>query len=192
MDSLSTYADARDDELAMRSIYGVISLALVCAGSLSADGGTLILRQTAGPLTISIFSSPEPLRVGAGDISVMVQRSDDKSTVLDATVKLHLTHTTPDGISEVFVPATHAKATNKLLYASQVNLTADGAWKLVSTVDSKAGSAEVAVNIDVMPPEPRIFAYWPYFAVVPLIIILFAINQWLKAKRKATNPRVRA
>ncbi len=176
----------------MKAIYSIIVLAFLCPGFLLADGGTLLLRQHAGPLIISIFSTPEPLRVGSGDISVMVQKSEDKSTVLDATVKLHLTHTTPDGISEVFVPATHAKATNKLLYASQVNLAAEGSWKLVSTVNSKVGNAEVAANIDVMPPEPRILAYWPYFAVVPVIIILFAMNQWLKAKRKATNPRVPA
>jgi hypothetical protein len=176
----------------MKTAYSILFLLSVCPAVLVADGGALLVRQNAGPLTISIFSSPEPLRVGTGDLSVMVQRSNDKSTVLDATVKLHLTHKTPDGISEVFVPATHAKATNKLLYASQVNLTAEGPWKLVTTVDSKIGNAEVAANIDVMPAEPRIIAYWPYFAVVPLIIILFAINQWLKAKRKITNPRVSA
>jgi YtkA-like protein len=176
----------------MKEVCGVLILLPICAGSLLADGGALLVKQNAGPLTISIFSSPEPLRVGTGDISVMVQRSEDKSTVLDATVKLHLTHSTPDGISEIFVPATHQKATNKLLYASQVNLTAEGAWKLVCTVDSKAGNAEVAANINVMPAQPRILTYWPYFAVVPLIVILFAINQWLKAKRKATNPRVHA
>lgn len=176
----------------MKTAYSFVFLVSACAAHLLADGGALVVRQNAGPLTISIFSSPEPLRVGAGDLSVMVQRADDKSTVLDATVKLHMTHKTPDGISEIFVPATHAKATNKLLYASQVNLTAEGPWKLVATVDSKVGNAEVAANINVMPAEPRIFAYWPYFAVVPLVIILFAINQWLKAKRKATNPRVSA
>jgi hypothetical protein len=176
----------------MKAIYSIIVLALSCAGYLLADGGTLLLRQDAGPLTISIFSTPGPLRVGTGDMSVMLQKRDDKFTVLDAKVKLHLTHTTPDGISEVFVPATHAKATNKLLYASQVNLTAEGAWKLICTVDSKFGNAEVAANLNVLPPEPRILAYWPYFAVVPLIIGLFALNQWLKAKRKATNPRVPA
>jgi hypothetical protein len=176
----------------MKTVYRTLFVLSVCLGSLLADGGALLVRQNAGPLTISIFSSPEPLRVGTGDLSVMVQTSGGKSTVLDANVKLHLTHKTPDGISEIFVPATHAKATNKLLYASQVNLTAEGPWKLVATIDSKLGNAEVAANIDVMPAEPRILAYWPYFAVVPLVIILFAMNQWLKAKRKATNPRVSA
>lgn len=176
----------------MKGAYSLLCLLSFGAGSLLADGGALLVRQNAGPLTISIFSSPEPPRVGTGDLSVMVQRSADKSTVMDATVKLHLTHKTPDGISEIFVPATHAKATNKLLYASQVNLTAEESWRLVAIVDSKIGNAEVAVNINVLPAEPRIFAYWPYFAVVPLVIILFAMNQWLKAKRKATNPRVSA
>jgi YtkA-like len=176
----------------MRTSWWVLALFLVCLQLSFGDGGTLILRKQAGPLTISVFSSPEPLRVGAGDLSVMVQKSDDKSAVLDANVKIRLTHGSAEGISEVFAPATHANASNKLLYAARVNLPAQGVWKLVATIDSKLGNAEVAGEINVMPPQPRIIAYWPYFAVVPLIILLFAINQWLKNRRRIGNPRVRA
>lgn len=164
---------------------------LACAGILWADGGTLILRQVAGPLTISVFSSPSPLRVGGGDVSVMVQKTADNSAVLDATVKLHFTRSTADGISEVFLPATHAKASNKLLYAANVKLTAAGAWKLAVNVESKPGSAEVASNLDVLPPQPPLLAYWPYFALVPLIVLLFLFNQWLR-RRRITPPHPRA
>ncbi len=173
----------------MRSIRLPV-LALVAAASMLADGGTLVLRKQAGPLTISVFSSSDPLRVGPADLSVMVQRVNDKSEVLDASVKLHLTHSGPEGIAEVFAPATHANATNKLLYASHVNLPTAGLWRLTAIVDSKNGSAEVAGEVTVRPPQQPILAYWPYFAVVPLIIALFIVNQWLKLKR--IRPRARA
>jgi hypothetical protein len=176
----------------MKTICWIVGFFLLCPQFSFADGGTIILRKQAGPLTISVFGSPEPLRVGAGDLSVMVQKSDDNSSVLDANVKLRLSHSSSEGISEVFAPATHANATNKLLYAARVNLPAQGVWKLVAIVDSKLGNAEVAGEINVMPPQPPIVAYWPYFAVVPLIIVLFVINQWLKSKRKIGSPRVRA
>src|SRR5690348_13159534 len=86
------------------------------------DGGTLVFKKQAGPLTISIFGSPQPLRVGRADLSVMVQQTNDRSTILDATVKLHLSRSAAGEISDIFAPATHANATNKLLYAARVNL----------------------------------------------------------------------
>lgn len=167
-------------------------LASIAVAILLADGGTMVLRKQAGPLTISIFSSPEPLRVGPADLSVMVQRVNDKSEVLDASVKLHLTHSSPDGIAEVFAPATHGNATNKLLYAARLNVPAPGIWRLAATVVSKNGSAEVAGEVTVGPRQPTILAYWPYFAVVPLIIALFVVNQWLKRKRRINRPPARA
>jgi hypothetical protein len=150
---------------------------------LFADGGTLLLKQQAGPLTISVFGAPEPLRAGPADLSVMVQQTNDRSTILDATVKFHLIQSAAGDISEVFAPATHANAANKLLYAARVNLPKPGVWRLIAEVESKRGSAEVAGEINVLGPQPAIVTYWPYFAFVPLIIMLFVINQWLKRNR---------
>jgi hypothetical protein len=164
----------------------ILILLFAMAGLILADGGTLILRQTAGPLTVSVFSSPSPLRVGTGDISVMVQKTADKSSVLDAKVNLRLSHSSPEGISTVFVPTSHDKATNKLLYASNVSLNAEGPWKLLVTIDSKLGNAEVAGNIEVLPRQAPIISFWPYFALVPLLILVFILNRWLRS-RMATS-----
>jgi hypothetical protein len=144
-------------------------------------------------MTISIFSSPAPLRVGTGDVSVMVQKTSDKSSVLDAQVNLRLSHSSPEGISTVFVPTSHDKATNKLLYASTISLAAPGQWKLVAMIDSKLGKAEVAGNLDVLPRQPPLVSFWPYFAVVPLLILLFILNRWLRSRTaSARSPKARA
>ncbi|HEX4164544.1 MAG TPA: FixH family protein [Bryobacteraceae bacterium] len=169
------------------AFFGFMTAALLLA-----DGGTLLLRKPAGPFTIGVFSSTDTLRVGPVDLSVMVQNTRDQSSVPDADVKLHLTSSTRGGISEVFAPATHAKATNKLLYAANINLPSAGAWKLVVDVQAKPGNAEIAGEITVLPPQSRLAANWPYFAVVPLLAILFAINQWLRKKRSLPGPRARA
>ena len=122
----------------------IVSLFCAVAIAACADGGKLLLRQQTGPLIVSVFSSPDTLRVGPADISVMVQKSSDKSSVLNATVKVHLSHTTAGDISEVFAPATHKNATNKLLYAAHVNLPVAGSWKLAADIESSAGSSEIA------------------------------------------------
>jgi hypothetical protein len=168
--------------------YRLVVALLSNTALLLADGGTLVLRKRAGPFRITIFSSPQPLRVGPADLSVMVQQLTNESPVLDAKVSLHLTHSHTEGIREVYVPATHAEATNKLLYAARVNLPTAGSWQLAATVDSKNGGAKVAGELAVLPPQPPVIAYWPYFAVLPLIAILFAMNQWLKSERKITRP----
>jgi YtkA-like len=157
-----------------------------------ADGGTLVVRREAGPFTVSIFTTPEPLRVGPGDVSVLLERTSDKKPVLDAKVDVRLTHSGAEGISNIFAPATHANATNKLLYAAHVNLAADGPWKLTAAIDSRSGTAEVAAAINVLPRPSPLVSYWPYFAVIPAIVLVFSLNQWLKSKRNATRPRARA
>ncbi|MDQ2711496.1 MAG: hypothetical protein M3Y24_04545 [Acidobacteriota bacterium] len=159
---------------------------------LFADGGTLVLRKQAGPFVISIFSSPETLRVGPNDFSAMVQRTEDQSSLLDATVKLRLTRITTEGISELYAPATHANATNKLLYAARVNVPSAGVWKLAADVETKQGNAEVVGEVHVLGPQPPLLAYWPYFAVVPLLIFLFVMNQWLKKRRRVRNRKARS
>lgn len=176
----------------MMTLLGRLTLLFSAAGLLLGDGGTLVLRKQAGPLTISIFSSPEPLRVGSADLSVMVQKSQDNSAVLDANVRMHLRQSRADGIAEVVAPARHNDASNKLLYAAHVNLPSAGKWQLAATVESPNGSAEVASTINVQSRRSPLVAYWPYFAVVPLLVLLFAINQLLKSRRNAKRPRVHA
>ncbi len=168
-----------------------IAVLLLAASILWADGGTLVLRKQAGPFVISMFSAPETLRVGANDFSVMVQRAEDQSSLSDATVKIRLTRVTSNGISELYAPATHANATNKLLYAARVNVPSAGEWKLAADVETKQGNAEVVGEVQVKPPQPPILAYWPYFALVPLLILLFVTNQWLKKRRGVGNLKAR-
>jgi hypothetical protein len=150
---------------------------------LFADGGSLVLRKQVGRLTISIFSAPQPLRVGSADLSVMVQETNDRSTILDATVKIHLIKSRSDGISDVSEPATHANADNKLLYAARVNLPSSGAWRVVADIKSEKGSGQIEGEINVLDQQPAIISYWADFALVPLIVLLFVINRWLKRNR---------
>ena len=158
---------------------------VLTAALLLADGGALILRSQAGPLLISVFSSPQPLRVGLADLSVMVQQATDQAAVLDAHVTVHLTQKGPTGIVEVISPAKHENATNKLLYAARMHLPSAGSWRLVIQAESSKGEAQVTGNLKVLGPQPPLLTYWPYFAVIPVIVILFVVNQILKNRRRA-------
>lgn len=155
---------------------------------LFADGGTLQFHKQAGPFDITLFSSPTPLHAGAADLSVMVQRTADRSSVQDASVSLHLKKAEPDNIVEVIAPATHAKATNKLLYAAHVMLSHPGTWSVDVEVSEAGQSATASGQLNVLPLQAPAETYWGYFALVPFVILLFVFNRWLKRRRRTTPP----
>lgn len=140
---------------------------------LFADGGTVLLRKQSGPFVVTVFGS---LQVGTSDVSVLVQNAGDQTPVMDATVWLQ--------IDDSRVLATHTQATNKLLYAAPFMLAKPGKTQLQVTVTSQGKTSIVDGNVEIAPQAAPIIAYWPYFALLPLAVLLFMLNQWLKNKRK--------
>jgi len=165
-----------------------LSLGVVSA---FADGGAVLLTKQAGPYLVTLFGSPSPLRAGRADLSVLVQNATDKTNVLDAKVAVHLTRrqTDTNSIVAVTLPATHEAATNKMLYAASLNVPSAGDWQVRADIKARAGEASVGAAIRVLPPEPPIVTYWPYFLVIPVVVFLFALNQRLKRARSAVRRR---
>ncbi|MFL6350947.1 MAG: hypothetical protein ACJ74Z_03735 [Bryobacteraceae bacterium] len=153
-----------------------------------ADGGTVQFQKQAGPFIVSVFSAPVPLRVGPADLTVMVQKAADRRNVLNCDVMLVLSK---PGEHDVRIAATRARATNKLLYAAPVALPSAGTWHLTIYVSDKRDTARVNGDLAVLPGLPPLIADWPYFALLPMAVALFGLNQWLKTKRKSSNPRAR-
>jgi hypothetical protein len=168
-----------------------IFVLLVAAGVLWADGGKVEFHKRAGNLDITLFCTPSPLRAGAADLSVMVQRVGDQAPVLDASVMIHLIKGNSKDITEIVAPATHTKATNKLLYAANLNVPAAGVWRVQLDVRQAGEEAMVTGEINVLTPEPPLLAYWSYFALVPLLVSLFIFNRWLKRRRRVPNRTMR-
>jgi hypothetical protein len=164
----------------------LVLLSAICFTStlLMADGGTLQFRKQAGPYIVTVFTAPVPLRAGIADVSVMVQDGQDNSPVLDANVSIQLSKTDEQIID---AKATSSQATNKLLYASSVEFPGPGRWRLTVRVARGGAGGETAGDIAVLPEEAPLITYWIYFAVVPLGVTLFALNQWLKKKRRPAD-----
>jgi hypothetical protein len=166
VDHFSANADARHDHVLRRAFVLILLPALLCA-----DGGKLILHREDAGETISIFADPFPIRAGQPcDLSVLVQR--DQLPVLDGIVTLQ--------IGNVTVQASHRLATNKLLFATTIILPAAGRFPVSAT----HGSAHVSGEVTVSPGAPAALSFWPYFAIVPICIGLFALNRYLKRRRE--------
>lgn len=148
-------------------------LLLVSASVLIADGEHILLRQQADSLTITLFGAP---RVGPSQIDVLVLDKNG-NPVLDADVRLRC-----GGSAAHAVPGA-----NKFLYTATLHFPRAGRIPIAI----KIGPTEVSGQIPVEPQAPPLIAYWPYFAVVPIAIVLFALNQWLKDKRRVRRLAVR-
>ena len=151
----------------------------------------MLFRKQADSLIVTAFGEPVPARVGLMDLSVMLQKANDQSTVLDAHVVIRLKKSARGTITEVVAPATHGRATNKLLYAAQVTLPSAGQWQL--TIDMKQGTAAASVSsqMNVLPQQPPTVTYWPYFAMVPVFVLFFVLNRWLRRKWGIRSPQAR-
>lgn len=171
----------------------LLLLAVLAFGPLlRADGGGIVLQKRSGPFILTLFSDPSPVRVGRVDLSVMCQKADDNSPVLDATVLLHLRRPgNSNEIVEFTLPAKHENASNKLLYAAAVNLPSPGTWRVIVDVKRKETEASLMGSLPVLAKQVAIVAYWPFFIIVPLAALLFAINRRLRRGRELRHPRAR-
>lgn len=167
---------------AVAAIATLLALAAITTVA-RADGGLVRLHAVAGPFAITLFSSPTPLRAGPADLSVLVQEAASDATVLDATVRLRLTPPPGSAARPIERIATADQAANKLLYAASAELDVPGDWRVEIEVARDAGSANVAANLPVGPGAPPIASLWPYLALPPAAIALYALNQWLKRGR---------
>jgi hypothetical protein len=162
----------------------LLFIGLIACRLFFGDGGAVLVQKQAGPFLVTVFGEPVPLRVGRADLSVMCQRSDNKENVSDAQVLLHFRR--PPGepeILEMTVPARQGKATNKLLYAGSLTFPSTGKWRLSADIRKGNDEALIAGEVEVLPKQPAIVAYWPFIVFVPLAAFLFALNRRLRRKR---------
>jgi len=153
-----------------------------CCGIARADGGRLRVSEQTGPWQVSVFTSPTPLRAGAVDVSVLVQRADSGEAAQDVAVTVEACHaSTGDVVSR---SATAAAATNKLFRSALLDLGTSGQWHIGVTVARlPAARRTVGFDIEVGAIVPR----WPdtrYWIGWPLLpIALFAVHEFLVRRK---------
>jgi hypothetical protein len=170
-----------------------------------ADGLVVRTKQTQGPFIVTIFTPPEASRDLPTEVTVMIQRRDSGEVVMDAAVDLSFvppagaklspndvlcspTHN-PSSLEAAGAPgqpasirATRAQAANKLFYGTPVVLRAAGDWQLRAAIRQGGEEASITCTLPVGIPLHWLRGLWPYLALPPVVIALFAINQWLRRR----------
>jgi hypothetical protein len=155
----------------------------VSATAARGDGGTMLLHQDAGPFTITLFAAPQPLQVGAADLSVMVQDRDSGEVLLDPVIDLAVAPEA-EGASQETARLARGQASNRLLQAATVHFSRTGKWHLTLLVRRGNDVASLSTQCMVEPNSSRAVLVWFYVLLPAGIILLFVVHQGLKLRQK--------
>lgn len=170
----------------MRAILKTLSLILLAGSSCElalADGGTVRLVEDVGGYQISVFTSPNPLRAGPVDVSVLVQDTATAEPVPNTQIFLRLTPR--DRLTATMhALATPAAATNKLLQAALVELPSPGTWDVEVECTTDNSRQTVRFTMEAGTPLPRWLTVWPWFTWPFAAVLLFGVHRALVASQK--------
>jgi len=160
-------------------VYALLLLLALAAPRMHADGGRLQFRQQAGGFVITLFTTPDPLTVGRVDFSVAVERPATPGIIQDADVTLILTPAGGKG-DDLVLHASHEAATSRFLQAANFTLPRSGIWQVKVIVQQGTQMGRCAGQIEVLPSRIATNETAWEIAVVPILVLLFALHQWRK------------
>jgi hypothetical protein len=178
-------------------LHGRIVIALLTAwltlgkvGSLAvADGGALRLAERRGDRLIAVFTSPNPVRAGTVDVSVLVQEAASGRPLTNLAIEVRADLPGNEQARDS-ASATSEAATNKLMQAARLELSDAGRWHVDVIVQGIGPGAPIDFEMEVaeaLPPGLALSLWiaWPLAAVA-----LFAAHQTLVYRRRHRSQRI--
>jgi hypothetical protein len=151
-----------------------------------------VLVERRGNYQVSAFASPDPLRAGPVDISVLLQDAATGAPIADANIDVSMSPRDERGPT-LRASATSAAATNKLLRAALIDMPTAGTWDAELSIVADRGPATVHFAIEVGPPLPRWLTVWPWFTWPVGAVFIFAVHRRLVwRKQRATSTQLAA
>jgi hypothetical protein len=136
------------------------------------DGGAVLVRQDAGKLTVTVFSTSLPLQAGPADLSVMVQDRESGQILLDPVIDL--------AVNAQTIRLAPATSGNRLLQSGTVNFPHAGQWTLGIVVTQGANTTHLQAMCSVQAARSRTGIVRFYLLLPAFIILLFFLHQRLK------------
>jgi len=185
------------------------ALASLAASNARGDAGHVVAVGAAGPFEVHVLAAPAPLRVGASEWSVFVRRSLGGAAVTGAEVAIDARP--PGGFDRTRdpgsgggaaarsaastpVPAARLLAGRLLdgrLDARGVPLSSPGVWPLEIRVRDGDDAGSLTFEVSVEPAASPFARHWRAFALPPVALALFALQQWRVLRRAPRRRRRR-
>lgn len=158
-----------------------VTVALLAPSLAAADGGSVQISVAGQGCRITVMTSPNPLRPGPIDVSVLVQ--DEKSSAVISDVRCAIALRQKG--RTIRGTATRAAATNKLFRSAQLELPQAGQWTLEANVQIAGREILASTEVLAAEPLPAVSELWLWTGWPIIAIGLFLANQRLKRSPSA-------
>jgi hypothetical protein len=161
----------------------LLALAFLASFRLAAahtDGKMQLASADAGPYRLTVWTSPDPAKVGELHVATAVVLAYDASPVLDASVLVEMTPIEGGGPA-LSGPASTEDSENKFLYEAVLRPERDGRYEVRVTVTGSDGSGgEAAFQLEV---EPAGGASWTLLIALGVVAIAGGAYIYMKRSR---------
>lgn len=135
-----------------------------------ADGGTIQASGRSEGLEITVFTAPNPIRVGPVDISVLVLDTRTGEPIPGIAVNVRMVPRDGTGAT-LNLSATRDAATNKLFRSAIFDVPRSGAWDAEVTVRANRRTVRLPFRLEAAPrladwSDLWLWVGWPLVAVV--------------------------
>jgi len=160
----------------------VLALPGLAASIARADGGTVRWSGVSGPYRVCVLTSPEPLRVGPVEVSVVVQRAATGAPIDDPGVEVRLEPIGGDGA--LIREANRQASSTGLFQTAAFELDRPGRWLLEVCIQGPPGESRVATEVAIAERMPRWrdLAGWIAFPALP--IGLFVAREYRRGRQR--------
>jgi hypothetical protein len=165
-------------------LAAICLVVVMCAQLVRADGGAPLWSGRAGGYEVAVFQSPSPLRVGVGELSVLVQDAVTRELLTDAQTTVRFApRSRPQEVQSVEF---NRAATGSSLFQSAVlQLPESGWWEFELLVAGPLERTTVQFDVQVADAQPRWLSFWPLFSWPAIAVALFGVHQWLVSRTAA-------
>ena len=128
-----------------------------------------------GHTKIYAWTNPNPIRVGTLHVSVALVDPASTQPVLNADVQVVATPVDPAAAAAVSSQATHAKATIKTYYETDMQMPATGPWQVDISYRDATGSGSASFEIAV---QPKSNTRWLLIGIGAVVFIAVGWFLW--------------
>ena len=164
----------------MNTTMLMVLTVLLAAGTAHGDAGLVRAHHDDGPVHLTVFTEPTPLRLGPLDLSVLLLNAAGDH-LLDGKVTALLTP--PDGRS-MRVQLSGGQATTRFMQAIKMTLDQPGDWHVDIDAHTVDGEVHAAFDMHVAAALPRLVQLWPWFLPVPVGLCLW----WIVSRDRLPGP----
>lgn len=170
-------------------VLAVLILGLPRLSQTSAHGGGTpqISNEAAGPYWFTVWTSPDPARVGGIHVTIAVASVDDNAPILDAEIMVEVFSFDSPSLP-IISQATREGSANKFFYEVDFELSTVGRHLVTVTSDGHKGSGMVKFDLEVLPASKINQAHILFSGLA--IAAVLAIRVWVRkhAKHSASPP----